>query len=76
MGSWDESTNPLQNQFTIKVKDVEDLNKTAKTIEKYDKVDSVQYGEGMVEKMVSLFGFIQKSTIVIVIALIIVTAYY
>ena len=75
MGSWDESTNPLQNQFTIKVKDVEDLNKTAKTIEKYDKVDSVQYGEGMVEKMVSLFGFIQKSTIVIVIALIIVTAF-
>lgn len=75
MGSWDETTNPLQNEFTLKVKEVESLNKTAKEIEKLDKVDSVQYGEGMVEKMVSLFGIIQKATIAIVIALILVTAF-
>ena len=75
MGSWDADTNPLQNEFTIKVKDVNDLKKTAKTIEKYDHVDSVQYGEGMVEKMVSLFDIVQKATLVIVIALVIVTAF-
>ncbi len=75
MGSWNADTNPLQNEFTIKVKEAEGLNKTAKEIEKYDKVDSVQYGEGMVEKMVSLFGVIQKSTIVIVVALVVVTAF-
>ena len=75
MGTWDSETNPLQNQFTVKVKDVHSLKSTATTIEKMDNVNSVQYGEGMVEKMVSLFGFIQKSTIVIVVALIIVTAF-
>ena len=73
MGSWNADTNPLQNEFTIKVKDVNDLKKTAKTIEKYD--HSVQYGEGMVEKMVSLFDIVQKATLVIVIALIVVTAF-
>ena len=75
MGSWDEQTNPLQNEFTLQVKEAEGLSKTAKKIEKYDKVDSVQYGEGMVEKMVSLFNIIQKATIAIVIALILVTAF-
>lgn len=75
MGSWDEQTNPLQNEFILKVKNVEDLNKTAKAVEKLEKVNSVQYGEGMVEKMVSLFGIIQKSTIAIVIALVLVTAF-
>lgn len=75
MSNWTEETNPLQNQFTLKVDDVKYINKSAKTIESYDYVDSVQYGEGTVEKLVSIFDVIEKCGLVMVIALVIVTIF-
>lgn len=75
MKNWDESSSPLQDTYLVKVKDIDDIGKTAKEIEKIDGVDLVKYGEGMVEQLVSVFDIVRQICIFIVIALIIVTAF-
>lgn len=72
---WDDSENPLKDTYTIKVKDVEKIGETAKTIEKLEGVSLVQYGEGLVEKLVGVFGAIEKITIVAALALALVTIF-
>lgn len=67
--------NPLLNSFTVTVKEVKDLKTTSEEIKKYDFIESVDYGEGMAEKLISAFDIVEKITIVIVIALVIVTAF-
>ena len=46
-----------------------------KYIKTIDNVETVKYGEGMVESIVSAFDVVQKVTVIIVIALVIVTAF-
>ncbi len=46
MSTWDDEDNPLKDTFQVKVKVVERISNTAKSIEKIDKVSSVKYGEG------------------------------
>lgn len=75
MSSWTAETNPLQDEFIIKVNDINNIKKTAQSIQDLDKVDTAKYGEEMVDQMVSIFNVVEKVTIVIVIALIIVTAF-
>ena len=75
MQNWDESTSPIQDTYLVKVKDINDIGDTAKKIEKIDGVDLVKYGEGMVEQLVSVFDVVRKASILIVIALIVVTAF-
>ncbi|MEG2457430.1 MAG: permease-like cell division protein FtsX [Bacilli bacterium] len=72
---WTKETNPLLNSYLVKVKDVESISKTALEIQKFDTVDGVKYGEGMVEELVDIFGAIKNVTIVIVVALVLVTAF-
>lgn len=67
--------NPLLDSFVVKVKDVSDLSETAKQIRESEFVESADYGEGMAETVVAALNIIQKVTIVIVIALIFVTAF-
>ena len=68
-------TNFLKDTYHIKVEDITKMSKTAKTIKKEIKeVDTVKYGEGMIEKLVTIFDFVRKATYVVVIALILVTA--
>ena len=75
MKNWDESSSPLQDTYLVKVKNIDDIGKTAKQIEKVDGVDLVKYGEGMVEQLVSVFDIIRQICIFIVVALIVVTAF-
>lgn len=75
LSEWDDASNPLKDTYTIKVRDVKDIEKTAKEIEKMDGVSSVQYGEGLVEKLVGVFDAIEKITYVAALALIIVTIF-
>lgn len=75
LAEWDDASNPLKDTYTIKVRDVKDIGKTAKEIEKMDGVSSVQYGEGLVEKLVGVFDAIEKITYVAALALIIVTIF-
>lgn len=67
--------NPLLNSFVVTVKDVEDLSPTAKEIRQIAGIESANYGEGMVEEIISVFDIIKTVTFSIVIALIVVTAF-
>ena len=67
--------NPLLDSMVIKVKDAKDLKDTANYIKTIDGIKTVKYGEGMVEKVISIFDVIEKVVIVVVIALVLVTAF-
>lgn len=73
--SWDENENPLADTFSIKVKDVENIGKTAKEIMKIEKVGLVRYGEGIVEQLLSVLEVVEKFLIGIVLALVLVTIF-
>ena len=72
---WDDKNNPLKDTYTIKVHEVEKIGDTAKEIEKLEGVNTVQYGEGLVEKLVGVFNAIEKITIIAALALIVVTIF-
>lgn len=72
---WTEDTNPLLDSFMIKVKDIEKIKDTAEEIKKMDKINSINYGEEMVEQLLPVFEVVDKICIGAVIALIIVTAF-
>ncbi len=67
--------NPLMDSFILKVNDVEHLSETSEYIKSITGVDTVKYGEGMVEDIVSAFDVVEKIVVVVVIALIFVTAF-
>lgn len=75
METWAEEDNPLRDSYLIKVKDVEKIKTTVNQIKSIDKVEVVDYGEGMVEQLIEAFKLIEKITIVIVAILIIVTIF-
>ncbi len=69
------SENPLLDSYIVTVKNVNDLASTTEKIRKYEFVSSAEYGEGMVESIIGIFDAISKGTIVIVLALVLVTAF-
>lgn len=75
METWPEEDNPLRDSYLIKVKDIEEIKATVKQIKAIDKVEVVDYGEGMVEQLVEAFKLVEKITIVIVAILIVVTIF-
>ena len=75
ISSWGESENPLYDTYLVKVKNSDKISKTAKQIEKIKGVVIVKYGEGMIESLLSIFKIIEKILIILVISLILVTAF-
>lgn len=75
ISSWGIDENPLYDTYLVKVEDSEKLSKNAKTIEKFDGVVYVKYGEGMIESLLAIFSIIEKILIVIVLSLVVVTAF-
>lgn len=75
MSDWTHEDNPLQDTYLVKVSDINYISSVAKEIGKLDGVNVVKYGEGMVEELVSIFNMIKNVTIIIVVALILVTAF-
>ena len=75
ISSWSASENPLYDTYLVKVKNSEKISNTAKSIEKIEGVVLVKYGEGMIESLLSIFGLVEKILIVLVVALIVVTAF-
>lgn len=73
--NWTDETNPLLDSFLIKVKSVEELHDTAEYIKKLEKVSTVNYGEDMIDQLITVFSAIEKISIGAVIALILVTAF-
>ena len=62
--------NPLMDSFVLKVNDVKKLSETSEYIKAINGVDTVKYGEGMVEQVISVFDIV-----VVVIALVVVTSF-
>lgn len=75
MNQYTEETNPLQDSFLVKVKDIETIGITADQVQKIDNVDLVKYGEGSVEELVKIFNLTKKISYVVVVALVVVTAF-
>ncbi len=73
--NWEDDESPLKDTFQIKVKDAEKIRNTAEKIKKIGKISVVNYGEGMVDKMISAFSSIEKATFAVVIALVVVTVF-
>ena len=68
-------TNPLLDSITVRVTDIKSLSYVASAIRAMDGVKSAKYGEESVDKLVFIFDVVEKAMIVIVVALILVTAF-
>lgn len=68
-------TNPLLDSFVVKVKDATKLKVVNDKISAMENIESSSYGEGMVEKILSIFDIVEKVMGIIVIALVLVTAF-
>ena len=75
MKDWQDENNPLKDTFQVKVDDIEKIENTASQIKKIEGVDSVNYGETMINKFLAAFKMLEKGTILAVILLIIVTVF-
>lgn len=75
MSQYTSETNPLQDTYLVKVKDINQIGKTANKIKTIDKIALVKYGEGTVEELVKIFNIVKKITYIVVIALVVVTAF-
>lgn len=67
--------NPLLDSFVVKVKDITSISTVTEEIRKMDNIESANYGEDTVDTIISMFDIIEKVTVVVVIALILVTAF-
>lgn len=72
---WTDETNPLLASYLIKVRNIEKIKKTAADIKKLNNINTINYGEEMVDQMLPVFNVIDKCCIGAVIALILVTAF-
>lgn len=75
MQNYTEEDTPIQDTYLIKVNDIEKIGETANQIKEIELVTSVKYGEGMVEQLISVFDVVRKISIIVVAALILVTAF-
>ena len=67
--------NHLKDAYRIKVVDIEKSKETADAIRNIEGVEVVQDSEEMIHQLISVFDVITKGTYIIVIALILVTAF-
>lgn len=75
MENYTEDDTPVQDTYLIKVKDIEKIGDTANQVKEIELVSSVKYGEGMVDQLISVFDVVRKISIIVVAALILVTAF-
>ena len=73
--TWKDGENPLQSTYIVKVKDIKKIGETATSVRNIEKVTQVDYGETMVDRMISVFDVIKQICLIIVVALIVVTAF-
>lgn len=65
----------FHQSYMIKVKDINKINETAKELEGMSVVQVVNYGEGMIEQMISVFDLVEKIAFTVVIILVVVTVF-
>lgn len=75
MKEWSDEENPLKDTFKVKVTDIEKIKDTALTIQKIKGIDSVNYGESMINQFLSVFNVVESGTVIAVILLVVVTVF-
>ena len=75
MSNWNDTDNPLQDTYLIKVEDLHKIDGIADQIKGIPNVSLVKYGEGVVQNLIKTFDIIRQISIGIVAALIIVTTF-
>lgn len=75
MKDWTEEENPLKDSYLIKVKDIKDIKVTVAKIKDLENVEIVEYGEKMVEKLVSAFSIVKIVSYSLVLVLVLVTIF-
>ena len=75
MKDWDKEDNPLKDSYLIKVKDIKEIKKTVASIKDLENVEIVNYGEKMVEKLVSAFSIVKTVSYTLVLILVVVTVF-
>lgn len=66
---------PLQDTFSVKANDIENIEPIANALKDNEKIETVKYGEGMVEQLIIVFKVVRNISVGVVVALIIVTAF-
>jgi len=74
MEDYTREESPIQSTIQVKVKDIEKISETAESIKNLENVESVKYGAGMVDQLISVFDIVRKGCVIVVIALVVVTA--
>ena len=67
--------NPLLDSYIVYVDDIKEFSETSQKIRELPNVETVKDGEGVVEQVVSAFDIVEKITIGMVVALVLVTAF-
>jgi len=67
--------NPLLDSFVVTVNDAKAFSTTAEAIRGLEHVETADYGAGMVDQVVTIFDVVEKITLIMVIALVLVTAF-
>ncbi|MCI5984192.1 MAG: permease-like cell division protein FtsX [Firmicutes bacterium] len=75
LSQYNDENNPLLSTFIVKVEDLKHIDDVAKKIEVYDEVEYVKYGENAISELINIFDIIRKGSIMIVVALVLVTAF-
>lgn len=71
----DMEENPLLDSILVKVKNVNDLKATTKAISELEGVESASYGKDSVDQMIGVFKIVEKAGLIMVVALVLVTAF-
>ena len=76
---WTDDTNPLLDSYMFKVKEIEEIDNTVKEVNNLpftkDKINNINYGEDIVHQMIVVFNVVRKVCVVVVLALVLVTAF-
>ncbi len=75
MEGWSDEDNPLQDTFIIRVKDNSIIGTTADLISQIEMVTAVNYGKGMVEKLLEIFEGIKNVSVIAIGSLVLVTGF-
>lgn len=75
INTWTDETNPLLDSYMLKVKNIDNIKDTVNTIKNIEGVNNVNYGEEMIDQLITVFKVVERAAIIIVIALIVVTAF-
>lgn len=75
LSKYTRENTPVRDEYLIKVTDIEKIGEVADSIRKMENVYGVEYGETIIDSLITIFDVLRKASYISVIALILVTAF-